>query len=83
MMRVKSSPSEASLSRIESAPEEDAAAREAVYREAYRLLQDDPPWLYLYNHTRRIALAAMPPGFAMPDDGVLDVRRLIPARVDP
>ncbi len=54
----------------------DAAAREGVYREAYRLLQQDPPWLYLYNHTRRIALATMPPGFAMPDDGVLDVRRL-------
>lgn len=52
------------------------AARAALYRHIYRLLQADPPWLTLYNHTRVIALAGDHPGFTMPDDGVLDVRRL-------
>ncbi|MBC7635916.1 MAG: peptide ABC transporter substrate-binding protein, partial [Acetobacteraceae bacterium] len=54
----------------------DAASRTAIYRHTYRLLQQDPPWLTLYNHTRTIALAAAHPHFTMPDDGVLDVRRL-------
>jgi peptide/nickel transport system substrate-binding protein len=52
------------------------AARMAIYRHIYRLLQQDPPWLYVYNHRRRMGLAGRHPGFAMRADGVLDVRRI-------
>ncbi len=54
----------------------DAAARAALYRQAYRLLQQDPPWLTLYNPMRAILLAGDHPGFAMPADGVPDMRAL-------
>ncbi len=54
----------------------DPAAREAVYRRCYRLLQQDPPWLFLYNHHRTIGLAGHHAGWTMRADGVLDVRRL-------
>lgn len=54
----------------------DDAAREALFQECYRRLQADPPWLYLYNHRRAIALAGRHPGWTMRRDGVLDVRAL-------
>lgn len=47
--------------------------REAIYRECYRLLQEDPPWLYLYNHTRFAGLAGNHPDWRMRADGVMDV----------
>lgn len=50
--------------------------REAIYQQCYRLLQQDPPWLYLYNHRRVIGLKGDYPGWAMRHDGVLDVRSL-------
>lgn len=54
----------------------DDAAREKLFRQAYRLLQDDPPWLYLYNHRRGIGFSGADPGWSMRPDGVLDVRNL-------
>ncbi|MCO4052691.1 MAG: peptide ABC transporter substrate-binding protein [Bosea sp.] len=54
----------------------DANARRALRCETYRLLQQDPPWLYVYNHRRRIGLAGSHPVYAMRFDGVLDVRTL-------
>jgi peptide/nickel transport system substrate-binding protein len=54
----------------------DTTKREAIYRQCYRLLQDDPPWLYLYNHHRSIGIAGTHKGWSMRRDGVLDVRRL-------
>ena len=53
-------------------------AREELYRQCYRLLQQDPPWLYLYNHRRVIGLRSDHPGWRMRTDGVLDVRSLPP-----
>lgn len=50
--------------------------RMAIYRRIHRLLQADPPWLFAYNHRHRVGLAGRHPAFAMPADGVLDVRRL-------
>jgi len=50
--------------------------RGALYRDIYRLLQADPPWLTLYNPTRAIGLQGQHPTFMMPEDGVLDVMRL-------
>ncbi|MBB3934241.1 ABC transporter substrate-binding protein [Aureimonas phyllosphaerae] len=54
----------------------DDAARAAIYRLAYRVLQDDPAWLTLYNPIRVTGLRGHHPGFALPKDAVLDVTRL-------
>ncbi|MFY7960897.1 MAG: ABC transporter substrate-binding protein [Elsteraceae bacterium] len=60
----------------------DPAARTALHRQCFRLLQQDPPWLYLYLHRRTIALRGAHPTWRMRPDGVLDVRRL-PAELSP
>jgi len=52
------------------------AARAAIYAQAYRVLQDDPPWLTLYNPLRTLGIAGARPGFALPVDGVIDVTTL-------
>jgi peptide/nickel transport system substrate-binding protein len=52
----------------------DAAAREGLYRQCYRLLQQDPPWLTFYTHRR---VAAARGALAFRDDGVLDVRATV------
>lgn len=54
----------------------DIAARADIYASAYKLLQQDPPWLTLYNPTRVTGLAGSHPGFILPDDAVLDAARL-------
>lgn len=65
---------EALIDRIRRTPDE--AAREALLKECYRRLQDDPPWLYLYNHRRGVGLRGDHRGWAMRRDGVLDLRGL-------
>jgi peptide/nickel transport system substrate-binding protein len=54
----------------------DPAARAALHRQCFRLLQQDPPWLYLYMHHRTIGVRGAHPTWTMRPDGVLDVRRL-------
>lgn len=54
----------------------DMAAREALYRRCYGLLQDDPAWLTFYTHRR---VAASRGTLAFRDDGVLDVRAIVGA----
>lgn len=54
----------------------DDADREAVYRRCYGALQDDPPWLYVYNHARCLGIVGRHPDWRMRADGVLDVRAL-------
>ena len=54
----------------------DPTARAELHRRCYRLLQQDPPWLYLYLHRRTIGFRGAHPGWTMRPDGVLDVRRL-------
>lgn len=54
----------------------DAQAREEIFQDCHRLLRDDPPWLFVYNHLRRVALAGQHPEWWMRRDGVLDVRNL-------
>lgn len=51
-------------------------ARADIYRAAYRHLQDDPAWLYLYNPLRVTGLAGAHPDWRMRRDGVLDVTAL-------
>lgn len=60
----------------------DRAARAALWREAYALLQQDPAWLTLYNPIRVIGLTGSHPDFTMPADGVIDVPRLPAFEVD-
>ncbi|QDG76328.1 ABC transporter substrate-binding protein [Labrenzia sp. PHM005] len=55
---------------------ENSAEREAIFREAYRLLQQDPAWLTLYNPLRAVAFFRDIKGFSMPVDGVPDLRAL-------
>jgi peptide/nickel transport system substrate-binding protein len=52
----------------------DAGVREGLYRQCYRMLQEDPAWLVLYNH-RKTAAGVPAPVFR--EDGVLDVRRML------
>jgi peptide/nickel transport system substrate-binding protein len=54
----------------------DHGARMAIYRQAYRALQADPPWIYAYNHRRVLGIAGRHPSFAMRSDGIIDARRL-------
>ncbi len=54
----------------------EGAPRFAIYRRIYRLLQQDPPWLYVYNHHRRVGFAGSAPANAVREDGILDVRAL-------
>lgn len=54
----------------------ESPAREALHRDIYRTLRADPPWLFLYNRLRGVALAGDPGGWRMRNDGVLDVATL-------
>ncbi|SCY94275.1 ABC transporter substrate-binding protein [Microvirga guangxiensis] len=54
----------------------DPSEREAIYQQAYRKLQADPAWLYLYNPLRVTGLAGSHPEWRMRTDGVLDVTAL-------
>ena len=54
----------------------DGPSRETIYRQAYRHLQNDPPWLYLYNPLRVVGLAGSHPDWRTRPDGVLDVTAL-------
>lgn len=56
----------------------DLSEREAIYRQAYRELQADPAWLYLYNPLRVAGLGGSHPEWRMRTDGVLDVTALPP-----
>lgn len=62
------------LDRARRQPDDDL--REDVYRQAYRALRDDPPWLTLYNRRRATAFASPAPDWRMRPDGVLDVALL-------
>lgn len=65
---------EALIDRARRTP--DSAARAAIFRDCNRLLTEDPPWLFLYNHRCTIGLRGNHPDWAMRRDGVLDVRAL-------
>ena len=51
--------------------ETDTPARAALYRACYRLLQADPPWLFLHTHRKTAAARGT---LAFRADGVLDIR---------
>jgi peptide/nickel transport system substrate-binding protein len=51
----------------------DPISRERVYRRCFRLLQEDPPWLYLYNHQILTGLSPALGTWRLPRHGVVDV----------
>lgn len=56
--------------------EPDETRRAAHYTRAFRLMQEDPPWLSLYNPTRITGLAGRHPAFRLPRDAVIDYAAL-------
>ena len=53
----------------------DDARRKQLYRECFRRLCEDPPWLYLYQHQEITGVAASLGAWRLPDHGIIDVRR--------
>jgi len=54
----------------------DPAQREALYRQCYRILNEDPPWLYLYNYRHITCMNPALSGWIPPVHGVFDPRYL-------
>lgn len=49
-------------------------SREALYRKCYRLLNNDPPWLYLYNYQNLICTSSALIGLQPPVHNIIDLR---------
>jgi len=47
-----------------------------LYRECFRLLNEDPPWLHLYNYQTLAALSPRMGSWRLPTHGIIDVRGL-------
>ena len=45
-------------------------------RECFRLLNEDPPWLHLYNYQTLAALSPRMGSWRLPTHGIIDVRGL-------
>ena len=54
----------------------DVRVRETIYRQCFRLLNEDPPWLYFYNYQTITAVADDWTGWQLPEHGVIDPRYL-------
>jgi len=54
----------------------DNARRRDIYRQCFRLLNEDPPWLYLYNYMEITYVAAALSAWQFPAHGVIDPRYL-------
>ena len=52
----------------------DDAAREAHYRTCFNLLNEDPPWLYLYNYELITGVSPSLANWQLPPHGVIDPR---------
>lgn len=51
-------------------------AREVIYQQCFRILNEDPPWLYLYNYEIITATVNALERWKLPAHGVVDVRGL-------
>lgn len=54
----------------------DNSRREEIYKQCFRVLNDDPPWLYLYNYKNITCAAPHYLGWQPPAHGVIDPRYL-------
>jgi peptide/nickel transport system substrate-binding protein len=52
----------------------DDSRREDMYRQCYRRLTEDPPWLYLYNYRNITCKASQLSTWQPPAHGVIDPR---------
>ena len=52
----------------------DNRRREAIYQQCFRLLSEDPPWLYLYNAMNITGIAPHLSAWQLPAHGVIDPR---------
>ncbi len=52
----------------------DNRRREAIYKQCFRLLSEDPPWLYLYNAMNITGIAPHLAAWQLPAHGVIDPR---------
>ena len=55
----------------------DRSRREGMYKQCFRLLNEDPPWLYLYNYMNITCRAPQFSTWQPPAHGVLDPRYLV------
>ena len=62
--------------------EPDAVLRARHYAQAWQIMQEDPPWLTLYNPLRVIGLAGHHPAYRPARDGVVDYAALPPRAQD-
>jgi peptide/nickel transport system substrate-binding protein len=52
----------------------DNSRREAIYKQCFRLLSEDPPWLYLYNVMNITGIAPHLAAWQLPAHGFIDPR---------
>jgi len=52
----------------------DNSHRKAIYKQCFRLLNEDPPWLYLYNAMNITCIAPRLSAWQLPAHGVIDPR---------
>ena len=52
------------------------ATREAIYRQCFNLLNEDPPWLYLYNYETITGVSPKLGDWRLPVHGVIEPRNL-------
>ena len=52
----------------------DNVRRRDIYRQCFRLLNEDPPWLYLYNYMEITYVAASMTAWQYPEHGIVDPR---------
>jgi len=50
----------------------DEASREAIYQKCFQILNEDPPWLYLYNYETFTGVSADLARWQLPAHGVID-----------
>ena len=55
----------------------DNGRRKGIYKRCFRLLNEDPPWLYLYNAMNIFCIAPRLSGWQLPDHGVIDLRYVL------
>ena len=55
----------------------DRGHREGIYKQCFRILNEDPPWLYLYNAMNITSTALQLSVWQPPDHGVIDPRYVV------
>lgn len=55
----------------------DSSRRELIYKQCFRILNEDPPWLYLYNAMNITSTARQLSSWQPPAHGVIDPRYIV------